>query len=622
MEGRLSAVRQEADLSAAIAPPGFARVSAPGGLLVRGRSQLGIGALGLLAAIGSFVLLATSNQLVRPWAYGFQVGLMVAGAVAVGLYWAVRRPGNQLVYVLLATALAAVGISLQGASQPVLHSIGVLFDPVVFTLGYYLVLAYPEGRLAGAVSKLLFGGIVVTILISFVPWFFFSARVVGAAPLASCNELCPRNGLLIADRPGISSGFGRAEELLLVALAAGIVVYLITRVLAASRPRRRALLPVYFPALLLTVPFALFHAAAANLIDLDSLAVDRIGWFVTTGRTILALSLAFAVVQAAYFAGDALKAIVGKLDSAPSASRVRAIVAQALDDPKLELAFEVDPERRLFVDSRGEPVTSASTSGAQTATAIVRKDKTVAFVFHDPALDTDPELVRSAGQAVLLALENDHLEAELRAARARAVAAADAARREIERDLHDGAQQGLVSVLVKLRLAREAAREKPGLVRQLNGLVDQLEEVLDDLRELGHGIHPALLREVGLSPALAAVAARAIPPAQLDVEAVGRYSSRIEEAVYFSCLEALQNVGKHAGKDVAARICIRELPGRLEFEIRDEGAGFQRGMGATEGHGLTNMHERVAALGGTLEIHSAPGRGTCVLGSLPLDTTE
>jgi signal transduction histidine kinase len=118
---------------------------------------------------------------------------------------------------------------------------------------------------------------------------------------------------------------------------------------------------------------------------------------------------------------------------------------------------------------------------------------------------------------------------------------------------------GGVSALVKLRLAREAAREEPGLVRHLDGLVDQLEEVLDDLRQVGHGIYPALLRDVGLPRALAAVAGRGIPPAQLDVEAVGRYSSEIEEAVYFCCLEALQNVGKHA--EAASR------PGSLSANV-------------------------------------------------------
>jgi signal transduction histidine kinase len=177
---------------------------------------------------------------------------------------------------------------------------------------------------------------------------------------------------------------------------------------------------------------------------------------------------------------------------------------------------------------------------------------------------------------------------------------------------------GGVSALVKLRLAREAAREEPGLVRHLDGLVDQLEEVLDDLRQVGHGIYPALLRDVGLPRALAAVAGRGIPPAQLDVEAVGRYSSEIEEAVYFCCLEALQNVGKHAGGGVEARIFIRERPDRLEFEIRDEGQGFRHRVGAAEGRGLTNMQERLAALGGTLEVESAPGGGTRVRGGVPL----
>jgi signal transduction histidine kinase len=585
---------------------------------VRRRAQLWIGALGLLAAAGSFALVATSSQLVRPLAYGFEIALVVLGAVGVGLYWAIRRPGNLLLCALLGTALAAVGVSLQGASQPVLHSIGVLFDPVIFALGYYLVFAYPEGRLAGAASKLLFGGIVVVILISFVPWFFFSPVVAGGAPLASCNALCPANGLMIADRPGLASGFGRTEQLLAVALAIAIVGYLIARVLAASRPRRRALLPVYVPALFLTIPFALFQATGADLIQLNTLAVDRIGWFLTVGRTILALSLGLAVVQSSYFAGDALKAIVSELNRAPTASQLRAIVAEALDDPGLELAFEVDPERSLFVASRGEPITPDSTPPGRTATPIVRKGRTVAFVLHDPALNTDPELVSSAGQAVLLVLENNHLETDLRAARARLVAAADDARREIERDLHDGAQQGLVSVLVRLRLAREAAREDPGLVRHLDGLVDQLEEVLDDLRQLGHGIYPALLRDVGLPRALAAVAGRAIPPAQLDLEAVGRYRSEIEEAVYLCCLEALQNVGKHAGGGVEARIVIRERPDRLEFEIRDEGQGFRHMVGAAEGQGLTNMQERLAAVRGTLEVESAPGGGTRVRGGVPL----
>ena len=148
--------------------------------------------------------------------------------------------------------------------------------------------------------------------------------------------------------------------------------------------------------------------------------------------------------------------------------------------------------------------------------------------------------------------------------------------------------------------------------------MDQLEEVLDDLRQLGHGIYPALLRDVGLPRALAAVAGRAIPPAQVDLEAVGRYRSEIEEAVYLCCLEALQNVGKHAGDGVEARIVIRERPDRLEFEIRDEGQGFRHMVGAAEGHGLTNMQERLAAVGGTLEVESAPGGGTRVRGGVPL----
>ena len=171
-----------------------------------------------------------------------------------------------------------------------------------------------------------------------------------------------------------------------------------------------------------------------------------------------------AVVQASFFAGSALKRLMGRIAGNPDAAGLRAIVADALDDPSVELAFRVDGSDG-FVDSRGEPVAGAVARDGRATTPVARQGDTVAAIWHDPALNTDPELVRAASQATLLALENGRLERELRtttaelaASRARAVAAGDLERRKVERDLHDGAQQHLAGLSIELALARELAK--------------------------------------------------------------------------------------------------------------------------------------------------------------------
>lgn len=214
-----------------------------------------------------------------------------------------------------------------------------------------------------------------------------------------------------------------------------------------------------------------------------------------------------------------------------------------------------------------------------------------------------------------------HQAADLQASRSRIVAAADAERRRIERDLHDGAQQYLVTIAVKARLIEQAARSDPArgnaLLHELQG---DVEAALDELRTLAHGIYPPLLSSDGLSVALAAAGRRTAIAVHLETYGVGRYPSEVEAAVYYCCLEALQNAVKYAGDGTTARINVREIDGRLCFDVTDDGAGFDvatRGFGA----GLTNMSDRLGALGGTLRVESAPGSGTRVSGEIPLTQT-
>lgn len=206
---------------------------------------------------------------------------------------------------------------------------------------------------------------------------------------------------------------------------------------------------------------------------------------------------------------------------------------------------------------------------------------------------------------------------EMRESRARIVAAADDARRQVERDLHDGAQQQLVALGLRLSLAEEALQghaEGQALVKDARG---QLSDALAELRNLAHGIYPMVLETGGLPRALAQAAERAAIETSCGCELTTRPSREIEAAVYFCCMEALQNAAKHAGPGAKARIEIRESNRHLRFSVSDDGAGFNP-VTATANAGLQNLNDRVGALGGDMEVTSTPGHGTAVAGSIPL----
>jgi signal transduction histidine kinase len=230
------------------------------------------------------------------------------------------------------------------------------------------------------------------------------------------------------------------------------------------------------------------------------------------------------------------------------------------------------------------------------------------------------ELAAQAG----LVLRNVGLTAELRArledlqrSRERLVAAQDEERRRIERNLHDGAQQQLIALSVKARLAQQLAERDPGASDGLLGDIQRdADAALDDLRDLARGIYPPLLADQGLGAALGAQARKAPIPVTVDVADDTRYPQAVESAVYFCCLEALNNVAKYADASRASVRIDRE-DGRLRFEVTDDGRGFDAGA-TTQGTGLQGMADRLDALGGGFEVRSTPGSGTTISGSLTL----
>jgi signal transduction histidine kinase len=292
-------------------------------------------------------------------------------------------------------------------------------------------------------------------------------------------------------------------------------------------------------------------------------------------------------------------------------------LARVLGDPSLVLAYRV-PGERAYLDGRGRPV-ALPPVGDRAAAPVERDGRELGMLVYDASLDDDPELVGTVAAAAALTLDDARLQAEsedrlaeLRASRERIVAAGDAERRRLERNLHDGAQQRLVSVALQLRVLQSQARADPGLAEQLRSAGEELSQSLEELRELARGIHPAVLNH-GLEAALDSLASRSSVATTVAFDSPERLPEPVELAAYFVACEALANVAKYA-QATQARVRVSRRDGLAVIEIADDGIG---GADETAGTGLQGLADRVAALDGTLRVLSPPGAGTVVTAELP-----
>jgi signal transduction histidine kinase len=353
--------------------------------------------------------------------------------------------------------------------------------------------------------------------------------------------------------------------------------------------------------------------------------IDYVGpWSLGLGLGLALLALAVAAAVLVLATLDALQTLLATVTvallvpRAQAAGPVRELLAESLGDRTVSIAYWL-PDRETFVDEVGRPVALPDRGSGRAWTAVERDGHPVAAIVHDAALDTSRELVHAAAAASSLAIDNERLKADLRArleelrvSRKRIVEATDEARRRLERDLHDGAQQQLVALALELRLlkARVKDDETAALV---DGLAQRLGAALDDLRELARGIHPAILTERGLEPALEALAERVPVPVETRVEVSERLPAPVEAAAYFVVAEALTNVAKYARASVA-RVDVRRAGPDLVVVVADDGVG---GVDLARGSGLRGLQDRLAAVDGTLTVESRPGGGTRLQATVP-----
>jgi signal transduction histidine kinase len=341
------------------------------------------------------------------------------------------------------------------------------------------------------------------------------------------------------------------------------------------------------------------------------------------GVLLCVLTLPAAIVSIAVLetVGRALRALAQALlrSEAAGAGPVRELLAERLGDRSLNIAYWL-PDREQFVDERGRHVELPAAGSGRAWTAVERDGRRVAAIVHDAELDASPQLVQAAASAASLAIDNERLKAalrarveELRISRRRIVEAADDARRRIERDLHDGAQQQLVSLALDLRMLRARVGEDEAAAAAVDAIAAKLATALAELRELARGIHPAVLADHGLGPAIHALVSRVPLPVECDIDVDGRLPAPVEAAAYFVVAEGLTNVVKYANAS-RVRVHMRHRDGALEVTVTDDGVGGAR---MDVGSGLRGLSDRVAALEGRLELDSPLGEGTRVKAVIP-----
>jgi signal transduction histidine kinase len=527
----------------------------------------------------------------------------------------------------VARALMVAGVlwslsALAASQEPLASSAGHVSTWCGDLAIAYLLLSYPSGRLVDPTARALFVAATLLVGVLFLPTALL-AQFPHPAPWTTCTEHCPHNAFLLGLSPPtlvLDLVYG-LRDVLVVVLFAAIAAMLVRHARQAQHLLGQLYAPVAAFAVLQLAVFALYFPLRAAAPDSGLVLV--LGWTFVFALPATGLACRTGRLYRRIRTANVLEHVARSLKDSRSAADVSLGLAGALQDPSLRILHSVPGDYRAWIDESGAPVLLAQAAADQQVTEVASGSWRIA-VLHDGSMAEDRPLVLAAASYALTVLENHSLTGELRnslqelaESRASRLTAEQDTRQKIERDLHDGAQQRLLALRLKLGLvASDLAGRDPAGAEALGALEVDVDAAIDDLRSLARGIYPYLLVGTGLREALRATGRSAAIPTRVLADRLGRYSPDIETTVYFSCSEALQNAAKHAVSATGVTISVWQ-DRDLHFEVRDDGEGFDVDT-TPQGTGLRNLTDRLAAVGGTMRIESAPGHGTALSGSIPL----
>jgi signal transduction histidine kinase len=559
--------------------------AAPAGLVA------GAGALAVAAGPGKATTYAGTS------AAGAIVTLSAgAGLIAAGLLTGLaRRPGRTGDLALLAGLcwFAPVWVAWQDGPA-LIPSIAMVAGGFTFPLIVHLVLTHPAGRTGSGPARVLTAAVYAEALLTVAALALFRNPYFDPGCLANCTV----NVFLVRSIPSLTLNIEMADHWFTAAAALALVAVCAVRLARASWPARQRLLPVYLPA----IGFA--AAVIARAVELHRSTIEDpfnsvlFMIFAIGGGAVMLLAIGLISGVARTGAERrAVARIAATVDEAPAPGSLQSALADALRDPRLQIAYWL-PARQSFVDASGQTVPEPSAGPGRAVTRLTRNQRTIAAISHSGAI---PGIESAIGPAIRLGLENERLQAELlaqvgdlRTSRARIVETADAERQMLERNLHDGAQQRLLALSYEIRLARVSAAsdEDTQTEQTLASAAADVQDVLAELRELAHGIYPAVLAEAGLGPALATLADGAPLPVQIVQSEERRHPAAAESAAYFAVAEAISDAARRGAEHVAVTVTHEE--GRLIVTVQAKGS--------SEAAEMVQVADRVGALGGSLSV--------------------
>ncbi len=575
------------------------------------RALLALGAVGFVAGAVPLAL-ALANEGGHQRTLIAVTGPLIGWAfIGTGIFAWLRQPENRFGALMTAVGFSACLAGLRVSTDPWVFIIGLLFITSQWALLYHMLLAFPGGTLHSRLERVMVAGM------------YFSAWVVHPVQVLFQDTALlgvPANPLLIEHNSDLSSTLSRSRYWFALVLLGALAVVLVRRWAEATRSERQALGPVLISGGAVMALLGIWYAALLAEVDQDVVQA------LEDSRYVVMCTVPFAflagLLRSRVAGASAVSEVVARLGdpSVRSGGGIGHALAEALDGTSLELVYHCADGR--YVDEAGRRVTLPPEGSDRAFAPLETGDEPNVMLTYDPAREDERELVHAVVAAATLSLENERLAADLRAkveevsaSRARIVESGDAARRRLERDLHDGAQQRLVSLALNLRMLGSRIDGDQEAGRQLDAARRELDQALEELRELARGLHPSMLSERGLTAALEGLAQRAPLPVELEAMPGERLPDRVESASYFVVAEALTNIAKYA-RATKASVHVSRANGELLVEVSDDGVG---GADPAGGSGLRGLLDRVSALGGTFEVDSRPGDGTTVRAAIPCE---
>lgn len=574
-----------------------------------------------------FTEIQTAREMLPALAFG------IAGLVT----WH-RRAHNRIGPLMVLIGVAILLKGLQGVPVPAVVSLGIWgsIGPGVLPailLGI-LVLVYPTGHFASRIDRWwAVAGMLYFVTVQ-LAWTLFTPTTRDST---TCSDCWPAFVLGYDDY--VRLNLRNLSMLIIAGLAIALILLVARRWVHASPPARRLMAPVWLAGTVVGV-VAVSSSILLSSIRLEStfvayVAVPSLGDFlvgrvpimaqgflpwVVAGSMLLVPGALLWGLARSHLGQAAVSALAIELGRARDRPPLVQSLRRALGDPSLELALWSRPAH-MYVSPDGLPMTLPGSGGDRAVTPLDGGDGPLAAMIHDPALAERQALIDGVSAVAQLAIENERLHAEVkaqleevRASRQRIVSAADDERRRVERNIHDGAQQRLVSLSLALGMAQaRAADASPEVAATLVEAERELKQAIAELRELARGIHPAILTEAGLGPALESLAEHTPLPVALTTRLNGRLPPLVEATAYFVTAEALTNTAKHASA-TAATVSATVHDGWLDLQVADNGTG---GADPARGSGLRGLLDRVAALGGQFTVEDDGAGGTRLEARIP-----